>query len=124
MTIYDTVQADVAAFCAANGLAFASEDPTPDGSALPARYLLCSMISDPDARFYAGKRTVTNYRLQFDLVIPRTDGDQLPALFDALEAALIAKGYMPQGNRRHRTDTTAQKAYIQKDYIKIMRRDA
>lgn len=123
-TIYDTAQADLAAFCTANSLTYAAEDPTPDGSDLPARYLLCTMISDPDSRFFAGHRTATDYRLQFDLVLPRADGYQLPALFDALEAVLITAGYLPQGNRRFRTDTVAQKAYIQKDYIKTMRRDA
>ena len=122
-TVYDTAQADLAAFCAAHDLTYAAEDPTPDGCDLPARYLLCTMISDPDSRFYGGKRTATDYRLQFDLVVPRADGCLLPALFDALETVLTAAGYLPQGNRRFRTDTVAQKAYIQKDYIKTMRRD-
>jgi hypothetical protein len=122
MTIYDMIEDDIAAWCASKSLTYCAEDPASDGSDLPTQYLLYSVISDPDSSFYSNQRTRTTFRIQFDLVIPRADGYTLPALFDELEALLIAAGYMPQGNRRQRTDETAQKSYIQKDYYKTMGR--
>ena len=122
MNIYEIIEADTASFCLANGLIYAPEDPTPDGSDLPERYLLATMISDPDERHYSNRRTTTKYRVQFDLVVPKGDADELPDMFEALENALILAGYLPQGNRRYRVDEVAQKAYTQKDYYKIMRR--
>jgi len=123
MTKYEQIEQAIEGWCQENNLEYAAENITADGSGLPARYLLYSIISDSDGDFYSNQRTRTTYRVQFDIVVPIENGGELDALFEDFELTLIAANFKPQGNYRWGNDATAMKAYIQKDYFMIVRRD-
>jgi len=84
---------------------------------LPGEFMVYDIISDIDATYYSGKRSSTDFLVQFTYYVSKENAYKIGVLPESFEQHLIELGYIPQGNRRVGHDELTGKEYWQKDYL-------
>lgn len=119
MTVYEKVTAAIGSWCTANGYTPRAEIASLDGKNLPLRFVLFTQNSN-DRVWYGDLPHSRNARVSFDIAVPEGEAARLPADFEALDATLLAAGFVPNGSYDMLTDHDARKTYITAAYTVLL----
>lgn len=98
MSIYDTCETVFTAYQTSTSIPYGALEYDPGTSALPDKFFIYRVVSDPDTAHYDNKPKHREYRVQVNLYTKtKADLKTWPDLFDT---AMITAGWLSQGNGR------------------------
>ena len=95
MSIYDTIEAVFAAYSTTTGIPYDLQGFDTDETQ-PDKFFIYRVTSDSDTAHYDNRPKNRVYKIQVTLFF--VDKDDLKTWPDAFETAMIAAGWLPQGN--------------------------